>query len=145
MEQQKEPIPYPFELFGVECDKGWYDLIVPVVDYIKKYNKDKEKDKQIIITQIKEKWGALCIYVNFGNEELFSLIDKAEDESYKVCEICGSREDVGMRESGWMTTMCIDCLKKEVKERDYPQMWRRNLDGKMYWINPDGTMEETEI
>ena len=38
--------------------------------------------------------------------------------------------------------MCLDCLKKEVKERNYPQRWLRNSDSKMFLINTDGTMEE---
>ena len=146
MNDKKEYIPHPYELFGVECHKGWYDLLTPIFDYVKEYNKDKEEDKQIIFLQIKEKWGHLDISVNFGTRELFDLIEKAEEESYNVCEECGSRDDVGMRETGWMTTMCLDCLKKKVKERDYPQLWRRNSDNNFYWVNPDGTVvEDTEI
>ena len=38
--------------------------------------------------------------------------------------------------------MCFDCLKKEVKERNYPQRWRRNSDDKLFWVNIDGTLEE---
>ena len=107
------------------------------------YNKDKKEEEKIEFMQIKEKYGGLRVYTNFGTKELFDLIEKAEDESYNVCEDCGSREDVGMRESGWLTTMCLECIKKEVKERGYPQMWRRNCDEKLFRINTDGTMEET--
>ena len=146
MEENKNNyIPHPFELFGIECHKGWYDLLTPVFEYVENYNKDKKDEEQIKFLQIKEKWGGLNIYTNFGNDELFKLIDKAEEESYNVCEECGSRNDVGMRESGWMTTMCLECIKKEVKERDYPQTWKRNLDNKLYFIQPDGTMEEIEL
>ena len=135
-------VPHPFELFGVECGKGWYKLIQPVVDYINEYNKNKTKEEQIQILQIKEKWGYLNIYTNFGNEELDKLIDEAEDKSLTVCEDCGSEENVGMRLTGWYTTMCLDCLKKEVKERNYPQRWQRNSDNKLFWVNTDGTLEE---
>lgn len=146
MEENKHNyVPHPFELFGIECHKGWYDLLTPVFEYVENYNKDKKDEEQIKFLQIKEKWGGLNIYTNFGNDELFKLIDKAEEESYNVCEECGSRNDVGMRESGWMTTMCLECIKKEVKERDYPQTWKRNLDNKLYFIQSDGTMEEIEL
>ena len=146
MEENKHNyVPHPFELFGIECHKGWYNLLTPVFEYVENYNKDKKDEEQIKFLQIKEKWGGLNIYTNFGNDELFKLIDKAEEESYNVCEECGSRNDVGMRESGWMTTMCLECIKKEVKERDYPQTWKRNLDNKLYSIQPDGTMEEIEL
>ena len=117
MEENKNNyIPHPFELFGIECHKGWYDLLTPVFEYVENYNKDKKDEEQIKFLQIKEKWGGLNIYTNFGNDELFKLIDKAEEESYNVCEECGSRNDVGMRESGWMTTMCLECIKKEAKK-----------------------------
>ena len=133
----------PIELFGVECGNGWKDLLTPIIDYVNEYNKDKKEEEKIEFMQIKEKYGGLRVYTNFGTKELFDLIEKAEDESYNVCEDCGSREDVGMRESGWLTTMCLECIKKEVKERGYPQMWRRNCDEKLFRINTDGTMEET--
>lgn len=132
----------PFELFGIECGKGWYKLIKPIFDYIEEYNKDKSENEKIVIMQCKEKWGGLRIYTNFGNEELFKMIDDAEDKSYSVCEICGSEENVGLRLTGWETTMCLECLKKEVKERDYPQRWVRNSDNKTFWVNTDGTIEE---
>ena len=144
MEEKKEHIPYPIELFGVECGKGWYDLLTPIIEYVEEYNKDTEEDNQIKFLQIKEKWGGLRVYTNFGTRELFDLIDKAEEESYNVCEFCGSREEVGMTLSGWNSTTCLDCVKKMAKERDYPISWGRNSDNKVFWINPDGTMEETE-
>ena len=33
-------------------------------------------------------------------------------------------------------------LKREVKERGYPQRWRRNSDDKLFFVNTDGTLEE---
>ena len=80
--------------------------------------------------------------VKVGVRTLDKLIDEAEDKSLTVCEDCGSEENVGMRLTGWYTTMCLDCLKKEVKERNYPQRWRRNSDDKLFWVNIDGTLEE---
>ena len=82
------------------------------------------------------------IYTNFGNDELYKLIDEAENKSLTVCEDCGSEEEVGMRLTGWYTTMCLDCLKKEVKKLGYPQRWRRNSDNKVFLVNTDGTLEE---
>ena len=143
-EQTKYHLPTPYELFGVECGKGWFKLLEPIVEYINDYNKDKKEEEKIVFDQIKEKWGGLRVYTNFGNEELFKLIDEAENKSYEVCELCGSEEEVGMRLTGWNTTMCLECLKKEVKEGKYPQRWERNSDNKMFWVYPDGTMEETK-
>lgn len=137
-----DKIHTPYELFGVECGKGWYKLIEPIFKYIEDYNKDKSEDKKIVVLQCKEKWGGLRIYTNFGTDELHKMIDEAEDKSYEICEDCGSEENVGLRLTGWETTMCLECIKKEVKERNYPQRWLRNSDNKLFWVNTDGTMEE---
>lgn len=82
------------------------------------------------------------IYTNFGNDELYKLIDEAEDKSLTVCEDCSSEENVGLRLTGWYTTICLDCLKRDVKERGYPQRRRRNSDDKLFLVNTDGTLEE---
>lgn len=135
-------IPTPMELFGVECGKGWYPLIQPIIDYVKKYNSDHPKlDEQIKFLQIKEKYGGLRIYTNFGNKELYDMIDKAEDESYQVCETCGSREDVGLKFDGWYETMCHKCAVERAKKNSQFLKFERISDGQVVMINPDGSEE----
>ena len=135
-------IPYPYELFGIECEKGWFKLLEPIFDYIKEYNKDKDDEHKIEITQIKEKWGTLRVYVNFGTDELFKLIDEAEDKSELICEFCGSEENVGSTKTGWISTICLDCVKKQAKQTNFPKVWISNNDKKEYIIKPDETIEE---
>lgn len=43
---EKSHIPHPFEIFGVECHKGWFELLKPIFSYVQEYNRDKEKEKQ---------------------------------------------------------------------------------------------------
>lgn len=133
-----------YELFGIECGKGWYPLLEPIFEYIEKYNVDKEEHEHIKITQIKEKWGLLNIYVNFGTDELYDLIDKAEDLSDNVCEDCGTMEDVGTITYGWIRTVCCNCAKKQSKKRNYPEIWRKHNNNTLYIIEPNGEMKETE-
>lgn len=137
-------IPHPFELFGIECDKGWSKLLNPIFKYITDYNEGKEEQDKIKLLQVKEKFGGLRVYTSFGTKELHDMIDDAEEKSYSICELCGSEENVGMRESEWMTTCCLDCMKEMTKNMNYPQKWRRNSDGKLFEISPDGTMEEVK-
>ena len=75
------------------------------------------------------------------------MIEDAENESYHTCEECGSKHNVGMRLSGWMTTMCLDCLKKEVKEKGYPQLWEqtKGKKRKRFFVNTDGTLTRTNV
>ena len=135
-------IPWePFELFGVECGKGWHELLKPIFNYIEEYNKDKTEEERMEIWQIKQKWGELCVYLNFYTPEVNKIINTAEKEADNTCELCGSKENVGMTVDGWLTTECHDCLKKWCKKNERPKRWRRNDDNKIYWVNPDGEDE----
>ena len=137
-----EHIPTPMELFGVECGKGWYKLIEPVVAYIEEYNKNRPDEEKIAILQIKEKYAELRIYVSYGTDELYDMISDAEDKSHNICEVCGAEENVGLKISGWYMTMCQDCAKEMAKNKEYPIVWERNSDGKTYRIYEDGKIEE---
>ena len=139
-----EYIPTPYELFGIECGDGWKDLIEPIIEYINNYNKDKKEEDKIIISQIKEKFGGLRFYVDRWNEEVHNMINNAEEESYKVCELCGSREDVGQTANGWITTLCHNCVKKITQDKEIPIRWRRNSDGKFYIVQFDKDDELVE-
>lgn len=136
-------IPTPYQLFGVECERGWYQLLKPIIDYIDDYNKDKDESNMIYIIQIKEKLGTLRFYVSYCTPELNKLINDAEDESANVCEICGSREHVGTT-LGWYITICHDCLKKMCKDREETVKWCNYDDDKVYWVSPDKEDEFVE-
>ena len=58
-----EDLKTPWELFGVECGEGWFPLIEPILQYIQSYNKDKAEEYQIVVYQIKEKWGILQLEI----------------------------------------------------------------------------------
>ena len=143
MEDTKH-IPHPFELFGVECHKGWFDLLKPVFEYVRTYNQDKKEEEQIRFLQVKEKWGSLDIYTNFSTPELTELIKKAEEKADNTCEECGSTTKIGTRLNGWVTTMCLECAKKEATQKDYPQLWEENSTKKRFWVFPHDKVEEIE-
>lgn len=133
----------PYELFYIECGEGWESLYKPLIEYIENYNLDHE-DK-IEITQIKEKFGGLRFYVDSYTEELKKLIDKAEEESYKTCEFCGTKNNVGLTINGWYTTICLDCLQKMLKEQTWFKfkIWRRKSDNKVFKVTSK-TIEQIE-
>lgn len=85
--------------------KGWRPLVEKLVDDIIKI------DPEIEISQIKEKFGGLRFYIDYGNDEIYDLISKAEDESYKICEECGTRDKVTTK-GGWLLTLCPKCRKE---------------------------------
>jgi ribosomal protein L37AE/L43A len=115
MEKNDEP-KYPYELFGVECDKGWEKLYQPIIDYISEYNKNN--DDKIEIHQIKEKFGGLRIYLSRYTDELRQMIDDAEEESYNTCEICGKYIKKPIVEHHWVYPMCRKCFRKGEEKKE---------------------------
>ena len=76
--------------------EGWKDLIETC------FNICVEHD--VLVTQVKEKFGGLRFYVGSALPSVFDVIDECERLSYTICEICG---DTGKpREGGWIKTLC---------------------------------------
>lgn len=126
----------PFNMFGIECGKGWFPLIKPIIDYIDNYNTDKVKIEQIKIMQIKEKFAALEIYVSHGTPELFDMIDNATKESENICEFCGTKENIGSTQ-GYYMTCCHSCCKDLAKHHGHSYFWHNYNDDNVYLIHPD--------
>ena len=93
--------------WGFECGDGWYQLIYNLCDKIQKHC--DEAGFQVEAVQVKEKFGGLSFYVGSADDFVFDLINKAEEESYKICEDCGSEEFVDVRSGGWIRTLCDEC------------------------------------
>ena len=100
--------------WGMECGIGWYFIIEHLSKAITQISKD------VRATQVKEKFGGLRFYWRSTEpltEEQYDLVsravDAAEEESYLVCESCGSREDV-KQSQGWIRTECNLCRLKRI-------------------------------
>ncbi len=100
----------PFELFGCEVGKGWRPLVEPIYNRIQELN---EQGAGIEITQIKEKWGELCIYLSGYTEELEKMIKQAEEKSIHICETCGKPGERVISRFSWIYTRCPECIKEE--------------------------------
>lgn len=89
--------------FGIECDTGWYSIID---SFLEKVSKLKDIPENFEIVQIKEKYATLRIHTSMPlTDEIYSLIDEAEEESANTCEICG--EQGGLHKRGnWYKTLC---------------------------------------
>lgn len=93
--------------FGLECDEGWYDIL----DRLFKAITDLKPEKTFEVIQVKEKFGGLRVYCDYSTDEIEDLIMKAEEESYRTCEICGKPGKM-CSDGGWMKTLCPDCAKE---------------------------------
>lgn len=60
------------------------------------------------IVQLKEKFGGIRLYSNFASDELYDIIDKYEQISYKTCGVCG--KPATKISKGWIYPYCDDCV-----------------------------------
>jgi hypothetical protein len=85
------------EAAALQCvGAGWAPLI-------KRLYAAMPQDTEVL--QVKEKFGGLRFYTSGATEEFDAMIDRAEDESYSLCEWCGqlgSMDDNGR----WLLTLC---------------------------------------
>lgn len=113
------PITQNLMGFGFECGDGWFWLIDNLcsqiqwkIDHPSWVDGTPKKIDQVIVVQVKEKFGGLCFYVEGTSSEIHEIIHFAESLSYSICEECGSTKNVG-RTTGWIKTICEECSKTE--------------------------------
>jgi hypothetical protein len=125
----------PFCMFGIECGDGWVPLlntlcyqIQSYIDFRKESNERIEENKkkypdydqkpfdlipQVVVTQVKEKYGTLRFYYDGGDETIDGMVRMAEAMSAIMCEQCG---DLGaMRGRHWFYTACDKHTREEDK------------------------------
>ena len=118
----QEEIVLPIQ-FGFECGDGWYWLLNNLMNTIQSYCKNNKKPI-INVTQIKEKFGGLRFYYDGGDNKIDGMVWLAEELSYHICETCGTTNHVGQTSTGWIYTICKECLGKN--ERANTLDWKEN-------------------
>jgi hypothetical protein len=138
--------------FGFEHGDGWFWIIDELCDSIQTYidnnNKYRTLDQQIsqvIANQVKEKFGYLNFYYDGGDDVIHGMVSFAESLSQRVCEECGTMENVG-KTSGWIKIICKDCYEKgnmynvwEEKPKYVPEISAELRKVKLDKINLDNT------
>jgi len=101
--------------FDFAYSDGWFDLTYKLCKDIKEFYKGVIPD-HFYVVQCKEKFGGLRFYITCAPTEVFNMIHKAEDDSYKICEECGKPGKL-RRDLAWWLTLCDEHYKekKDVK------------------------------
>lgn len=98
---------------GIEIGPGWWPIIESLCVQIQGRidlrdrqleSKTGEKIPQVVVQQIKEKFGGLRFYYNGGDDYIDGLTQMAESISYKICETCGKPGQP--RNNRWIKTLC---------------------------------------
>lgn len=82
--------------------------------YLKELKKQLKKDKMLYkfrIMDLKEKYGTLRLYVNYGSKELYNIIDKYESLSWNTCIECG--KPATHTSKGWISPYCEECASTQ--------------------------------
>ena len=88
--------------FGFMCGDGWFKLVYKLSKDITKL----DPEGKVEAVEVKEKFAGLRFYIGPAIPKIHKLIQKAEDESYHICEDCGKKGK--MRDDlGWYRTLCI--------------------------------------
>ena len=96
---------------GIAVGEGWANILVQLCQNIQHHldwkNKDSEVVPQVVIEQVKEKFGSLRFYYQGGDEYIAGLVSMAESMTGVTCQDCG---DVGeTRQGGWIRVLCNTC------------------------------------
>lgn len=122
--------------FGCDCDDGWYDVLYELCAEITELYKKQDKPVDIVMDQVKEKYGTLRFYYHHEGEnkgisaidfpgvslrfsskdnelhrQVAEIVQKWENKSGEVCEKCG-KPGVLRKDLSWILTLCDDCYDK---------------------------------
>lgn len=110
----KYPILFQDVYCGFDVGDGWLPLIDKLCSELISLKLD------IKVAQVKEKYGTLRFYVDYGKEVgetewklVETVIDKYEHLSETTCEACGNLGK--LRGGGWIKTRCDQCEMVENK------------------------------
>jgi hypothetical protein len=118
--KMEEQYPKMFEnkYGGFAVGVGWYPILEALCANIQSHIDWREKQgnaiPQVVVEQIKEKFGGLRFYYQGGDEQIHGMVRMAEAWAANCCEECcapGKR-----RNGGWIRTLC-DQHEAEHQER----------------------------
>ncbi len=103
---------------------------------LKEALKKEGRLKEFMFTEIKEKWGELCLYNNGVGKYSEYVIHKYEILSMAYCINCG--KPVRYVTKGWVEFVCDDCRNNDVKKGKSVENYHRlTLDDIPYSIKYD--------
>lgn len=110
-----------FDYYKFENWDGWFKLIDLVAGQIQSIL-DSDKDSYFNTIQIKQKFSRLVWHFSCDEEhrkEFNFIINWAWKESGKICEQCGTVENVTQNKSGYILTLCKTCRDERNKATEW--------------------------
>lgn len=104
--------PKRLDGYGICTGDGWYSLIYELCAEIQKHADANGVD--LIVLQVKEKFGGLRFYLRGADEVVDAAVDKAERLSFHTCEVCGAQGE--RRYHAWVQTLCDKHDEEYIRE-----------------------------
>jgi hypothetical protein len=109
--EEKYPKMFANPYGGFAIGEGWWPIIESLCSNIQSHtdwwNKNRETRpvvEQVVVAQIKEKFGGLRFYYEGGDEQISGMVRMAEAWASHACEECGAPGTSGGK--GWIKTLC---------------------------------------
>jgi hypothetical protein len=112
--EAKYPLMFSQPYGGIAVGTGWWPIIESLCANIQSHVdwKNEQRDRfqrgegcqQVVVEQIKEKFGGLRFYYQGGNEQIHGMVRMAEAWAAHSCEECGRPGK--SRSGGWVRTLC---------------------------------------
>jgi hypothetical protein len=112
--EEKYPEMFAQPYGGFCVDKGWWPIVEALCEQIHHHIKFKNEQRdrwnrgdgceQVVVMQIKEKFGGLRFYYDGGDDAIAGMVRIAEAWADHTCETCGSPGTSGGK--GWIKTLC---------------------------------------
>jgi hypothetical protein len=103
---------------GFAVGAGWWPILEALCANIQSHidwrNRESETVPQVVVEQIKEKFGGLRFYYQGGDEQVHGMVRMAEAWAANCCEECCAPGK--SRNGGWIRTLC-DIHEAEHQER----------------------------
>lgn len=123
------PIMFSRPYGGIAIGEGWWPIIESLCKQIDNHVKWKQEQKEkygrwegcpdVIVSQIKEKFGGLRFYYDGGDDTVDGMTRMAESWAARTCERCGMPGK--SRSRGWIQTLCDEheAERQEKMKRTY--------------------------
>lgn len=85
-----------------EIHNGWLSIVASAFDKAIALGWNKQ------VSQVKEKFGYLCIYGRWDLPEISDVFEDAELSACSICEVCGDPGELRSNRS-WHRTLCERC------------------------------------
>ena len=119
---EKFPLMFTGRWGGFDIGPGWWPIIESLCRNIQGHIDNRERTRevllknnphnfsipdavpQVVVVQIKEKFGGLRFYYNGGDDTISGMVRMAESWAGNTCETCGHPGEIRM--GRWIRTLC---------------------------------------